>query len=109
MSEQQSQEIVQKVNLLDTKFNNLNDKLDMVLGEMRDRDNQRHAELIELRARQDEERREANAKFDRMDAKFERIDAKLESSIKHVQTLTVAALVGMGAMFLTLVVFIFSK
>ena len=130
MSEQQSQEIVQKVNALDTKvnaldtkvnaldtkvnalytkvnaldmklnaldvkMNALNDKIDMTLAEMRDRDNQRHTEIMEIRARQDEERRESNSKFD--------------SAIKHIQTLTVAALVGMGAMFVTLVVFIVTK
>ena len=52
MSENQYQEIVQRVNALDDKlndkFNALNDKLDMVLTEMRDRDNQRHAELMEI-------------------------------------------------------------
>ena len=102
MSEQQSQEIVQKVNALDmkvnaldVKINALNDKFDMTLAEMRDRDNQRHNEIMEIRTRQDEERRESNSKFD--------------SAIKHIQTLTVAALVGMGAMFVTLVLFIVTK
>ncbi|MBR1728379.1 MAG: hypothetical protein IJ728_02525, partial [Selenomonadaceae bacterium] len=123
---------------LNDKFNALNDKLDMVLTEMRDRDNQRHAELMEIRARQDRERQEFNERFEKMTAqsdekfekfnekfekmnaksdekfeksneKFEKMNSRLDSTMKHVQTLTVAALVGIGAMFVTLVIFITAR
>lgn len=59
------------------------------IGEMRDRDNQRAAEIREFRERQnflqqkhDEEMREIkrriDAKFEKIDEKFEKIDAKFE-------------------------------
>ena len=52
------------------------------MTEMRDRDNQRAAEIMELR--QDMKTMQAN------------LDAKIDGIGKHVQNLTVAAIVGIG-------------
>ena len=58
--------------------------------EMRDRDNQRAAEIRELRQSQDAQIRE-------IDRKFERMDQKIDGIGKFVQNLTIAAMVGIGA------------
>ena len=58
--------------------------------EMRDRDNQRVAEIRELRQSQDAQIRE-------IDRKFERMDQKIDGIGKFVQNLTIAAMVGIGA------------
>ena len=73
-----------------------------------------------MTARQDKERQEFNERFEKMTAqsdekfeksneKFEKMNSRLDSTMKHVQTLTVAALVGIGAMFVTLVIFITAR
>ena len=51
--------------------------------EMRDRDNQRHAEIMALQQK--------------TDAKFEQLGNKIDGVGKFVQNLTVAAMVGIGA------------
>lgn len=85
------------------------------IGEMRDRDNQRAAEIREFRERQnflqqkhDEEMREINrridAKFEKIDEKFEKIDEKfnkfdekMEKFGAQIQNMAVAVVVGVGA------------
>ena len=52
-------------------------------AEMRDRDNQRHAEIMALQQK--------------TDAKFEQLGNKIDGIGKFVQNLTVAAMVGIGA------------
>lgn len=78
------------------------------IGEMRDRDNQRAAEIREFRERQnflqqkhDEEMREINrridAKFEKIDAKFNKFDEKMEKFGAQIQNMAVAVVVGVGA------------
>ena len=59
-------------------------------AEMRDRDNQRAAEIREIRQSQEAMRKDMYALVDRMDQKIDGIG-------KFVQNLTVAAIVGIGA------------
>ena len=56
--------------------------------EMRDRDNQRHAELLSINTRSDERFSSIDAKFDnlnaRMDARFASVDARFDSLIARM-------------------------
>ena len=94
--------------LQDAKFNAFMQEMRDFKTEMRDRDNQRAAEIMEIRQRQDAaqakhdaEMHEMNqrfyAKFDSIDAKFAAMDAKIDGIGKHVQNITVAAMIGIGA------------
>ena len=58
-------------------------KVDTIIGEMRDRDNQRVAEIIELRQKQDADRKALEDKIDRLGDK--------------IQNMVIAAVVGFGA------------
>ena len=69
-----------KIAVYDEKFNTVMEKIDMLVGEMRDRDNQRHAEIQAL------------------DAK---IDAKIDGMGKHVRNLSYASIGAIAAMVLT--------
>ena len=109
----------QRLTAVESRVSNIETKIDMFMRaqdeklnnfiqEMRDRDNQRAAEIRELRQKQDAaqakhdaDMREMNqrfyAKFDAIDAKFDKMDAKIDGIGKHVQNITVAAMVGIGA------------
>lgn len=69
-----------KIAVHDEKFNTVMEKIDMLVGEMRDRDNQRHAEIQAL------------------DAK---IDAKIDGLGKHIRNLSYASIGAIAAMVLT--------
>ena len=104
-----------KLNAVESRVSNLETKFEMFMRsfedfktELRDRDNRRAAEIMEIRQRQDAaqakhdaEMHEMNqrfyAKFDAIDAKFDKMDAKIDGIGKHVQNITVAAMVGIGA------------
>ena len=62
-------------------------KVDMMVEEMRDRDNQRAKEIMELRQKHDADIKELNAK----------IDSKFDKLSSQIQSLTIAAVVGIGA------------
>jgi len=84
MTEQEKQlnQVEARVSNLETKFEAFMDEMRDFKTEMRDRDNQRAAEIRELR--QDMKTMQAN------------LDAKIDGIGKHVQNLTVAAIVGIG-------------
>ena len=73
-----------------SRLSNLETKLDMFIQEMRDRDNHRAAEIMELRQKQDSDIKELRASIDSMG--------------KHVRNLSVAAIVGVGASVIAVVV-----
>ena len=79
------------------------------MAEMRDRDNQRSAEIMEIRQDMKGMQKDFYAKMDNLDAKIDGIG-------KHVQNLTVAAMVGMstavigiGAIAVTVMYSVFSR
>ncbi len=84
MTEQEkiNAETQKQLAMQDAKFNTFMEEMRDFKTEMRDRDNQRAAEIRELR--QDMKTMQAN------------LDAKIDGIGKHVQNLTVAAMVGMG-------------
>ena len=90
-------ELENRVNALEIKTTTIESKVDAFIQEMRDfktemrdRDNQRAAEIREIRQSQEAMRKDMYALVDRMDQKIDGIG-------KFVQNLTVAAIVGIGA------------
>ncbi len=88
-----------KINELDSRVTSLETKFEMFMQEahdmrqeMRDRDNQRAAEIRELRKD--------------MNEKIDKLDGKIDSIGKHVQNLTVAAMVGVGTSVIAVVVMV---
>lgn len=97
-----------RVSNLETKFETFMQSFDDFKQEMRDfktemrnRDNQRATEIMEIRQRQEAAQAKHNADmidlqknfYDKMDT----MDTKIDGIGKHVQNLTVAAMVGIGA------------
>ena len=72
-----------RVKQLETRVNVIEAKIDMFIDEMRDRDNQRAEDMREIRS-------------------------KLDSIGNHVRNLTVAAIVGIGAISVSVVGFVIS-
>lgn len=64
-------------------------KVDMLVAEMRDRDNQRATEIMELRQKQDSDMKAMDAKIDRLGDK--------------IQTLVITAIVGFGAILVAVI------
>ncbi len=83
-----------RVNHLETKVSNIETKIDMFIDEMRDRDNRRAAEIIEIRQKQESDMKE--------------IRSSIDGISKHVRNLTVAAVVGIGAITVSVVGFVIS-
>ncbi|MBR1645979.1 MAG: hypothetical protein IJ685_04285 [Selenomonadaceae bacterium] len=85
MTEQEkiNSEVQMKLAMQDAKFN-------VFMQEMRDRDNQRAAEIMELRQRQDAAQAKQNSDMKAMDAKIDRLGDK-------IQNMLLAAIVGFGA------------
>ena len=89
-------ELENRVNALEIKTITIEAKVDAFIQEMRDfktemrdRDNQRAAEIREIRQSQEAMRKDMYALVDRMEQKIDGIG-------KFVQNLTVAAIVGIG-------------
>lgn len=90
---------------IDTRVSNLETKFELFMREisdfkqeMRDRDNQRAAEIRELRQKHDADMKEMNqrfyAKFDAMDAK---VDANFKEFAKQLHGNFVQTMIGVGA------------
>ena len=69
-----------RLNKVENKVTSIETKIDMFIGEMRERDNQRAEDMREIRA------------------SIGNIQNRIEDMGKHVRNLTVAAMVGMGTM-----------
>ncbi len=72
----------QRLNL-ESRISNLEGKFEIFIGEMRDRDNQRAEDMREIRS-------------------------KLDSIGNHVRNITIAAIAGIGAIFVSVVGFVIS-
>ena len=83
-----------RISNLETKFEmfmqSMKDSNDKRDAEMRDRDNQRHAEIAELR-------QSIKEIYQATDAKVSKIESKIDSLSKHIQNMAIAAVVGVGA------------
>ena len=74
----------------DARISNLETKFEMFMGEMRDRDNQRHAEIAEIR-------QSIKEIYQTTDAKISKIESKIDSMSSHIQILAVTAVGGIIA------------
>ena len=90
-----------RVNHLETKVSVIETKIDMFIDEMRDRDNQRAAEISELRQKQEMDMREIRSSI-------EKVNDKIDGMEKHVRNLTTTAIIGIGAMAISVVGFVIS-
>ena len=79
-----------RMNEIERRQDNLETKFELFMDEMRAMWARHDAELRELRDRREADRRESDAKFDK-------IENKMDGIMKHVQNLTVAVAVGIGA------------
>jgi len=97
-----------RISNLETKFEMFmqsvkesNDKRDADLkdfkDEMRDRDNQRHAEILAMNQQNKETRDSIKEIYQTTDAKVSKIESKIDSLSKHIQNMAIAAVVGVGA------------
>lgn len=109
MTEQEkiNADVQMQLALQDAKFNAFMQEMRDFKTEMRDRDNQRAAEIMEMRQRQeaaqakhDAEMREMNQRFY---AKFDAMDAKIDSIGNHVRNLSVATIIGVATIAITVV------
>ncbi|MBR6711554.1 MAG: hypothetical protein IKI76_00990 [Selenomonadaceae bacterium] len=86
--------VERRVDNLETKFEMFMQEMRDFKTEMRDRDNQRATEIMEMRQKHDADMKDMNQRFY---AKMDAMDTKIDGISKHVQNLTVAAIVGIGA------------
>ena len=77
-------------NQLKTRIEIQDEKFNMFMNEMRDRDNQRHAEIAELR-------NSIKEIYQATDAKIGKIETKIDSMSSHIQILAVTAVGGIIA------------
>ena len=101
MTEQEkiNAETQRQLAMQDAKFNAFVEEMRDFKNEMRERDNQRAAEIRELRQDMKDMQKDFNAKIDKMDAKIDGIG-------KHVQNVSVAAIVGVGTSVIAVVVMV---
>lgn len=104
-------DIEQKIINLEERYNNLhtvvsviaskvdatNEKVDNLISEMRDRDNQRREENAEIR-------NSIKEIYTTTDAKITDIKNTIDTTNKHIQNFSIAAFVGVGAMVITSVI-----
>ena len=77
----------ERLSSLEVQVSAVTAKVDTFIGEMRDRDNQRAAEIQELRQKHDTDIKAIN----------EKIESKFDKLSNQIQSLTIAAVVGIGA------------
>lgn len=90
-----------RVNNLEARVSVIETKVDMFIDEMRDRDNKRAAEIAELRQKQESDMKEIRTNIDS-------INTKIDGMGKHFRNLTVAAIIGIVTISVTVVGFVIS-
>ena len=90
---------------LENRVSNIETKIDMFIGEMRDRDNQRAAEIAKLSQKHDADIKEMRQNHEadmkemckKQEADMKEIRNSLDGMGKHVRNIAIAAIVGIGA------------
>ena len=85
-----NENLQRQIDAQNARIDNVLTKVDMMIGEMRDRDNQRAEDIRELRQDMKDMQKSFYAKMDNT-------DLKIDSMGKQIQNLTIAAVVGFGA------------
>ncbi len=110
MTEQEkiNAELQTNLALQDAKFNIFMQEMRDFKNEMRDRDNQRAAEIMELRQRQDAAQAKHDADMKDMQknfyAKMDAMDAKIDNIGNHVRNLSITAMGAIGAIVITVII-----
>lgn len=86
-----------RISNLETKFEMFMQSVDRSFAEMRDRDNRRAEEIAEIR-------NDIKEISKTTDAKISAIQLAIDGVNKHVQNISIAAFVGIGAMVITSVI-----
>ena len=92
--EQLRQEMRQNNEKVQLQIDTMKEQFADTRTEMRDRDNQRHAEIMALQKKTDE--------------KFEKIENKLDGMSKYIQNLTITAMVGIGSISVAVFALVYS-
>ena len=90
-----------RVNHLETKVSVIETKVDMFIDEMRDRDNQRAAEIARVDSKIEqlrEQREKDNAKHEAdMKEINKKIDEKVDNITKEIRSMAITTILGVGA------------
>ena len=89
-----------KVERIDQKVDSFKETVENFIQEMRDRDNRRDADIRELRKQREEDRKQR-------DAEMKELRTEIRDGIKHIQSLTIAAIVGIVAIAVAIIAFVF--
>ena len=97
MTEQEkiNQQLERQIDVQNARIDSVLTKVDMLVSEMRDRDNQRAAEIMEIR--QDMKTMQAS------------LDAKIDGIGFHVRNLSVATIIGVGTIEITVIYSILTR
>jgi|GEM_PF-1656205 len=100
-----------KIERIDQKVDSFKETVENFIQEMRDRDNRRDADIRELRERHDADIKELQKKHDalsaRQDAVANELRTEIRDGIKNLQSLTIAAIVGIVAIAVAVIGFVF--
>lgn len=91
----------ERVSSLERQVSTTMAKVDTIIGEMRDRDNQRAAEIMEMRQKHDADMKDMQKNFY---AKMDAMDAKIDGISKHISMLTVTSMGAIGAIVITVII-----
>ena len=97
MTEQEkiNQQLERQIDVQNARIDSVLTKVDMLVSEMRDRDKQRAAEIMEIR--QDMKTMQAS------------LDAKIDGIGFHVRNLSVATIIGVGTIAITVIYSILTR
>lgn len=103
MTEQEkiNAELQTNLALQDAKFNIFMQEMRDFKNEMRDRDNQRAAEIMEMRQKHDADMKDMQKNFY---AKMDAMDAKIDGIGNHVRNLSITAMGAIGAIVITVII-----
>lgn len=103
MTEQEkiNAELQTNLALQDAKFNIFMQEMRDFKNEMRDRDNQRAAEIMEMHQKHDADMKDMQKNFY---AKMDAMDAKIDGIGNHVRNLSITAMGAIGAIVITVII-----
>ena len=87
----------ERVTSLERQVSNTMIKVDMLVAEMRDRDNQRAKEIMEMRQKHDADMKELQKNFY---TKMDNLDSKIDGIGNHVRNLAITSMAAVGGMFI---------
>ena len=98
MTEQEriNENIQRQIDAQNARVDTVLAKVDTIIGEMRDRDNQRAKEIMEMRQKHDADMKELQKNFY---TKIDNLDAKIDGIGNHVRNLAITSMAAVGGMF----------